>query len=154
MIIFLSLGLKFAQGVEKFWNWITGQDGQSEVQFDAYGNMMIVPKAGDGLTENGDGSFALTKEVSGTTVLSPEKSDNWEQEWDELVGDEIPVAVDPTLPDNAGQVIEDEWAAQGADLEAEVDLTKGNVDPGAQEIIDAEDKDVSVNANARAKDTL
>ena len=94
--VILSLGLKFAQGVEKFWNWITGQDGQSEVQFDAYGNMMIVPKAGDGLTDNGNGQFSLTNDVAGTTVLSPTKSDNWQQEWDELVGGEIPIPVTPT----------------------------------------------------------
>ena len=94
--VILSLGLKFAQGVEKFWNWITGQDGQSEVVFDAYGNMMIVPKAGDGLTDNGNGQFSLTNDVAGTTVLSPTKSDNWQQEWDKLVGDEIPVVVKPT----------------------------------------------------------
>ena len=70
--VMLELGVKFAQGVEKFWNWITGQDGQSEVVFDAYGNMMIVPKAGTGLTDNGGGNFSLTNPVSGTTVLTPD----------------------------------------------------------------------------------
>ena len=70
--VILSLGVKFAQGVEKFWNWITGQDGQSEVTVDAYGNFMIVPKAGTGLTDNGGGNFSLTNPVSGTTVLTPD----------------------------------------------------------------------------------
>jgi len=120
-----------------------------ELVIGATGEVYFVPKPGEGLHTEGD-HWELDEEVNADASVTPTKSDDWEQEWDELVGDEISVTVDPTLPDNAGQVIEDEWARNGAELEAEVDLTKGNVDPDAQEIIDAEDKDVSVNANAKA----
>ena len=154
------------------------------------GELVLVPKAGEGLKDNGDGTMALEDPVDGEAKLnfglnladdderkafealnnaiqealetgewvapvglgvSDEAIEAARQNFIERWNREHPEApIDPTLPDNAGQVIEDEWAASGAELETEVDLTKGEVDPEAQNILDAEDQTVTTEANLEA----
>ena len=154
------------------------------------GELVLVPKAGEGLKDNGDGTMALEDPVDGEAKLnfglnladdderkafealnkaieealetgewvapvglgvSDEAIEAARQNFIERWNREHPEApIDPTLPDNAGQVIEDEWAASGAELETEVDLGLGEVDPEAQEILDAEDQTVTTDANLEA----
>ena len=64
--------------------------------------------AGSSVTVNGTPGAGFTGQLSGTNHytlagiedanvgITPEKSDNWEAEWDKLVGDEIPVKVTAT----------------------------------------------------------
>ncbi len=109
------------KGISDLLSPIQEEADDYDIVIGATGEVYFVPKPGEGLHTEGD-HWELDEKVDADANVSPTKSDNWEQEWSDLVGDELPIPVDPTLPDDAGKVIEDEWAAQGVTLEAEAGI--------------------------------
>jgi len=72
----------------------------------------------------------------------PQMAAEFIEEWNALHPD-FPIDLD--LPDNASEVIEEQLG--DVDASVEVDLATGDIDPGAQEIMDAEDKSITTTAN-------
>ena len=92
--VILSVTAKMAEGVKKIWDYLTGSTSDFDV--DINGNVIIKPKAGDGLTSSGSGAsmtWSLTDDINATASVTPAKSNNWQSEWDELVGDGIQAKV-------------------------------------------------------------
>ena len=65
--VVLSVTAKMAEGVKTIWDYLTGVTSEAEV--DINGNVIIKPKAGDGLTTSGSGAsmtWSLTDDINAT----------------------------------------------------------------------------------------
>ncbi len=90
--IVLSITTKIGEQLSGFWDWLWGnnQETPSIAIPSVAGDVTLTPVPGPGWNTASDPTmWTLDQDVNATASITPKVDDNWQDEWDSLVGGEI-----------------------------------------------------------------